>query len=266
MADVTFSVTDQVGLLTIDRPESANAFSLEMIDTLVDHLIDAQRRDDVRAVVLTGAGRRHFCAGGEVRNRIGDREDPATRVRAQSARTRTARVQRLPRTIQSIDKPVIAAVNGAAVGAGLDIALACDIRFASANATFAETYLRAGLIPGMGGSYFLSRAVGRAKAMELLLGGEFIDAAEALRIGLVNRVYQGDELIEQTLAFAGRIAASPPVHVQLIKRAIIESASSALSTSLELSASHMLIVQGLDDSREARNAYLEKRPGTYIGH
>jgi enoyl-CoA hydratase/carnithine racemase len=167
--------------------------------------------------------------------------------------------------MEALSKPVIAAVNGAAVGAGMDMALMCDFRFASATARFSEGYIRVGLVPGNGGAYFLPRIVGTEKALELLMTGDFISADEALRIGLVSRVVPPDELMEVTGSFAARLAAMPPVHIQLIKESVYQSVRSDLRTSLGLAASHMAIVRTLADSAEAMAAFRGRRPGTYRG-
>jgi enoyl-CoA hydratase/carnithine racemase len=262
VADLEIAVDNQVAVVTLNRPDKANALSDEMFAGLAAFYAEAAGRPDIRVVVLTGTGR-HFCAGGDVKRPMGegggDRATSAVRERTRSM------VHAVPRALYALDKPVIAAVNGAAVGAGLDLALMCDLRFGARSATFSAPYITVGLIPGQGGSYFLSRLVGLPKALELLLTGDRIDAEEAYRINMINRLCEDGELMERTLEFAGRLAAKPPVHVQLTKRAVYASLASTLDTSLELSASHMAIVQSLADSAEARSAWLEHRPGTYTG-
>jgi enoyl-CoA hydratase/carnithine racemase len=141
----------------------------------------------------------------------------------------------------------------------------CDMRFAARSARFSEGYIRVGLVPGDGGAYYLPRLVGIGKALELLLTGDFIDAEEALRIGVVNRVYDDDRLLEETRAFAARIAASPPRVVQMIKRAVYQSSRSDLRTSLDLISSHMGIIQSTHDSQEAIRAFREKRTPQFEG-
>jgi enoyl-CoA hydratase/carnithine racemase len=262
MADLEISVDEHVAVVTLNRPEKANALTDEMFTGLAAFYAEAAGRPDVRVVVLTGAGR-HFCAGGDVRRPLG--EGDAVRETSEVRQRIKSLVHAVPKALYALDKPVIAAVNGAAVGAGLDLALMCDMRFGARSATFAAPYITVGLIPGQGGSYFLPRLVGLPKALELLLTGDRIDAEEAHRIGMINRLCEDGELMDRTLEFAGRIAASPPVHVQLTKRAVHASLAATLDTSLELSASHMAIVQQLADSAEARAAWLERRPGTYTG-
>jgi enoyl-CoA hydratase/carnithine racemase len=262
MADLEITVDQHVALVTLNRPEKANALSDETFTRLAGFYAEAARRPDIRVVVLTGAGR-HFCAGGDVKRPIG--EAGGGRVTSEVRERIRSLVHALPQALQALDKPVIAAVNGAAVGAGLDLALMCDMRFGARSATFAAPYITVGLIPGQGGSYFLPRLVGLPKALELLLTGDRIEAEEAYRIGMINRLFEDGELMDRTLEFAGSIAAKPPVHVQLTKRAVYASLAATLDTSLELSASHMAIVQSLADSAEARVAWLEGRPGTYTG-
>jgi enoyl-CoA hydratase/carnithine racemase len=145
------------------------------------------------------------------------------------------------------------------VGAGLDFALMCDLRFMASSARVSEGYIRVGLVPGDGGAYYLPRLVGTAKALELLLTGDFIDAKEAHRIGLVNQVYDDGELMDETQAFAEKLAAGPPLVTRMIKRAVYQSAKSDLRTSLDLISSHMGIVQSMEESHEAFNAFREKR-------
>jgi enoyl-CoA hydratase/carnithine racemase len=215
-------------------------------------------------LVVTGAGDA-FCAGGDVKAIAGasapDRTLGAATVRADLIE----KVHRIPYALERLDTPVIAAVNGPAVGAGMDMALMCDLRFMARSARFSEGYVRAGLIPGDGGCYFLPRLVGLAKALELLWTGDFVGAEEAVRLGIANRVYDDDVLLDETLAFARRLAQSPPVHLRLVKRSVYQSYGADLHTALELAASHMGLARTLADSKEAVNALLEKRPGNYTG-
>ena len=148
----------------------------------------------------------------------------------------------------------------------MDMALMCDLRLAGRSARFCESYIRVGLVPGAGGLYFLPRIVGTAKALELFLTGDFVDAEEAYRIGLVNRLYDDDQLLDETYALAGRIAAGPPVSTRVIKRALYQSARIDLATSLDLASSHMAVIQSTQDSREALAAFRERRPAEYVGH
>jgi enoyl-CoA hydratase/carnithine racemase len=161
------------------------------------------------------------------------------------------KIHRIALTLEDIDKPVIAAMKGVAVGAGLDMALMCDLRFVAETACFSEGYVKVGLVPGDGGAYFLPRLVGVSKALELLWTGDFIDAEEALRIGMVNRVYKDGELMEQTLGFAQRLAQGPSAVLRTIKRATYQSSRTDLRTALDLISSHMGVIRESEDSRQA---------------
>ena len=264
MPDITLTVDDYVAVVTLNRPEKANALTDEMFSGLAAIYTEAVHRSDIRVLVLTGAGR-HFCAGGDVKRPMEQGVGGPERSPAVARERIKAMVHCVPRALSGLDKPVIAAVNGAAVGAGLDLSLMCDLRFGARSATFAAAYIPVGLIPGQGGAYFLPRLVGLPKALELLLSGDRIDGDEACRIGMINRVCEDADLMSYTLGFAARLAAAPPVHVQLTKRAVYASLDCALDASLELSASHMAIIQSLDDSREARAAWLEHRQGIFTG-
>jgi enoyl-CoA hydratase/carnithine racemase len=171
------------------------------------------------------------------------------------------RVQRIPVTLLDVDKPIIASISGAAVGAGLDMALMCDMRLAGRSARLCESYIRVGFVPGAGGLYYLPRLVGIAKAFEIFMTGDFYDAEESLRVGLVNRVYDDDRLLEETYALANRIAAAPRISVGMIKRALYQSANIDLRTSLDLASSHMGIIRSTSDSVGAFSAMRDRVGG-----
>jgi len=228
------------------------------LDSAID---ECDRQDDVRAVILTGAGR-GFCSGGDVGG-MGAGQDNRPHITKQRI---SGEIQRFPKRLARFAKPIIAAVNGPAAGGGMDLALACDFRTASRSARFAETYGKIGLLPGGGGAYFLPRIVGKARALELLLTAEFIDADTALDIGLVNHVYEDDELMERTHKIAARIASLPPLSMRLIKQTVNEGLESDLATSLDLVSSHIAITRSGPDHVEAINAFREKRPGKFVGY
>lgn len=261
MADLEYSVADGIATLLLNRPEKKNAFTDDMLRAWADCLREAQNDDSVRVIVVTGAGDA-FCSGGDLGRRTAETAPPTVLQRKQRLAQGTHKVAL---TMQEIDKPVIAAVNGAAVGAGMDMALMCDIRVAAKSARFSEGYIRVGLVPGNGGAYFLPRVVGTAQALEMLWTADFYNAEQALKIGLVNHVYDDDTFTDQVLMFAAKIAAQPPVQVRAIKRTVYQSLHTDLRTSLELISSHMAIIQTTEDYREAINAYKEKRPGQYKG-
>lgn len=261
MADLEYSVADGVATFLLNRPEKKNAFTDDMLRRWAECLMEAQNDDGVRAIIVTGAGDA-FCSGGDLGRRTSETAAPTVLQRKQRLQHGTHRVAL---TLQNVDKPVIAAVNGAAVGAGMDMALMCDIRVAARSARFSEGYIRVGLIPGNGGAYFLPRIVGTAQALEMLWTADFVNAEQALAIGLVNHVYEDATFKDEAYALARKIAAAPPNQVRMIKRTVYQSLSTDLRTSLEIISSHMAIVQTTDDYREAINAYKEKRPAKYQG-
>ncbi|MDR0358657.1 MAG: enoyl-CoA hydratase/isomerase family protein [bacterium] len=259
MADLEHSVERGVATIQLNRPERKNAFTLEMIDEWAAHLVDARTDDRVNVVVLTGAGDA-FCSGADL-GRMESREQTPLERKQQLM----DRIHRIALALEDLDKPVIAAVNGAAVGAGMDMALMCDMRFAARSARFSEGYIRVGLVPGDGGCYYLPRLVGTAKALELLLSGDFVDGEEAARLGIVNHVYDDDRLLDETYAFAERLAAGPPIATRMIKRAVYQSAHSDLRTALDLISSHMAVVTSTEDSKEAFRSFREKRQPRFQG-
>jgi enoyl-CoA hydratase/carnithine racemase len=259
MADLEYEVDEGVGTILLNRPHKKNAFTLEMIDQWAAVLVAARTDADVRALLLTGSGD-GFCSGVDL-----DAFNQRASSPLQAKRNLTDRIHRVAHALADLDKPVIAAVNGVAVGAGMDMALMCDIRLAARSARFSEGYVRVGLVPGDGGCYFLPRLVGPARAMELLLTGDFVDASEAERIGIVNHVYDDDRLMEEATALARRLAGGPPVAIAMIKRALYQSANCDLRTALDLISSHMAVVQSTSDSEEAYRAFVEKRTPIFEG-
>lgn len=258
MADIERTIEGGVATIMLNRPDSANAFTVEMIDQWAQWLVDARTDNNVGALVLTAAGK-HFCAGADFKVLGGA-------VSAYDRKTRLAEhIHRIPLALEDLDKPIIAAVNGAATGAGMDMALMCDMRFAARSARFSESYIRVGLVPGDGGAYYLPRLVGVSKALELLLTGDFVDAEEAYRIGLVNKVLDDAELLVETQRFARRLAEQPPINIRMIKRAVYQSQRLDLRTSLDLISSHMGVVQTTRDSREALDAFRAKRKPHFTG-
>ena len=261
--ELLFDIKDKIATITLNRPEKLNAFTNDMIDGYYKALLECRDSDAISVVILTGAGRA-FCAGGDVGGMGADGKDENKPLNAKNRLWH--HIQRIPKTLIELDKPIIAAVNGVAVGAGMDLAQMCDMRIAGASARFAESYVKLGIVPGAGGAYFLPRLVGPAKALELLLTGDFVLAEEALRLGLVNHVYPDDELMDKTYELAGRIAANAPVSLQLIKRAMYQSLNIDLRTHLDLISSHMSIARGTDDHVEAIAAFKEKRKANFKGN
>ncbi len=249
--------------LTLDRPDARNAYSEAMVDSLCAALDFAEEHDEVRVLVLTGAGSA-FSAGGDLkamRDHSGMFEGDATRLRARYLRG----IQRIPRRMARFHKPVIAAVNGPAVGAGLDLACMADIRVAADSARFGSTFVKVGLIPGDGGAWLLARTIGFPRAMELVLSGRLIDAQEALSLGLVHELHPADALDAAVRQHAARLAANPPLAQQLAKALMLRSWELPLDAALDLAATFQGVVQNSADHDEAVAAFLERRPPRYKG-
>ena len=259
--DLLFDVSGGIAIMTLNRPDKLNAFTGEMLHGLVAALDECDARDDVRVAILTGAGR-GFCSGGDVGG-MGGAADNRPHV---TKRRIWREIQAFPKRAARFEKPLLAAVNGVATGGGMDLALACDIRVAAQSARFAETYARIGLLPGGGGAWFLPRLVGQARALEMLWTAEFIDADQALGIGLVNHVWPDAELMQETIRLAERIAAMPPLSVQLIKRAVAQGMAADMTTAFDLISSHIALARAGHDHPEAIAAFREKRPGLYEGY
>ena len=262
MSELLYEIRDDgVATITLNRPERLNAFTREMIDAWVEALEDARRNDAVQVLVVTGAGRA-FCSGGDV----GAMNERPSGVPGLEHKRWLEVVHRVPLALEVLDKPVIAALNGPAVGAGLDMALMCDLRFAAAGARFSEGYVKVGLIPGDGGTYFLPRLIGTARALELLWTADFVTAEKAEQLGLVNRVIPADQLLPEVYALAGRLASGPSVAIRLTKRAVYQGLRMDLRTHLDMIASHMSVIRQTDDHAEGARAFVEKRPPRFVGH
>jgi enoyl-CoA hydratase/carnithine racemase len=260
MADeLLYEVKDRVATLTLNRPDKLNAFTGPMIERWAWALNEAQRDPDVNVVVVTGAGKA-FCSGGDVA-RMGQGEPTPL----DHKNTLWEHIHRVPKALEQMDKPVIAMVNGVAVGAGMGMAVMCDLRIASDAARFSTGYVRVGLVPGDGDTYFLPRLVGSAKALELLWTADFVEAPEAERLGIVNRVVPADRLAEETFALARKIADGPQVPIRMIKRLVYQSLRLDLRTHLDLVSSHMAVVRDTEDHREGVQAFKEKRAPKFKG-
>jgi 2-(1,2-epoxy-1,2-dihydrophenyl)acetyl-CoA isomerase len=254
---------DGIAIITLNRPERMNAFTRVMLDEWYSALLDAHLDQAVRVVVVTGAGRA-FCAGADLSGGAIGLLDPQ-RTLVENRNFLRDTVQRIPRLVAQMDKPYIAAVNGPAMGAGMDMASMADIRFASTTARFGMTYVRVGLIPGDGGCWYLPRIVGMAKALELIWTGDIIDAEEALRIGYVSKVLPPEELMPYTLDFARRLAEGPAVAIQLAKRLAYRALHTDIDEALEAAQQAMVIAQMTEDAREGPRAFMEKRPPKFKG-
>lgn len=259
--DLVFAVEGRIATIRLNRPEKRNAFTRQMIDDWAKALVECCDNDSIHVVVLTGAGNKAFCAGGDVERM----RDPADSTPLGRKRRLSEHIHRIPLALEGMDKPLIVAVNGAATGAGMDMALMGDIRFAAQSARFGETYIKIGLVPGDGGAYYLPRLVGIPKALELMWTGDLIDAQEALRLGIVNRVFPDDELMSATYAFAERLVQGPTLAVRMTKRAVYQSARQDLRSALDLISSHMGVITSTEDHAEAVKAFADKRRPDFKG-
>jgi enoyl-CoA hydratase/carnithine racemase len=260
--DLEWRLERGVGTITLNRPAARNAFTFDMVGEWAELLAAAKGNDEVKVVVLTGAGDKAFCSGVDLGS-ISNANPDLTPLQRKSQLH--DEIHRVALSVEALDKPLIASINGVAVGAGLDMALMCDLRIMSRSARIAEGYVKVGLTPGDGGAYYLPRIVGTSKALELLLTGDFIAADEALRIGLVNRVAEPEDLAAATRALAEQIAGAPPVTVRMIKRATYQSANTDLRTALDLISSHFAVVAATEDATEALAAMRDKRDPKFVG-
>ena len=251
-----------VATLTLNRPEKLNAFADDMRDQFVAAVDALAKRADVRVLVLTGAGRA-FSAGGDI-NYMVDWKERGAAYRGGLSTLVEAGAGAVSRLV-SLPFPTIACVNGPAAGGGCNLALACDLRIASDRASFAQSFVRIGLHPDWGGTYFLPRLVGLSKALELCWLGDLVEAAEALRIGLVNRVVPHERLDEETRALAARLAAAPRTSVRLAKLHLRASAERTLEECLAAESEAQEACWASDDSGEGVRAFVEKRAAVFNG-
>ncbi len=258
--NIKLKITNRIGTLTLNRPDKLNAFAGRMRQEVADGVRELASRDDVRVLVITGAGRA-FCAGADIAYmkdllETGDTEAFTSLVEA--GRNVVTLIRRTP-------KPVIASVNGPAAGGGANLALACDIRIAADNASIGQTFNRIGLHPDWGGTFFLPRLVGPAKAVELMFTGDMVKADEALRLGIFNKVVLAHRLDEETTDLAMTLAAKPPMPMALAKEAVYASESQTLDQMLDMELHHQLRCFVSDDAQEGLNAFLEKRKPNFRG-
>lgn len=264
-AFVRYEQSAAVVTLTLDRPESRNAIgSHQDCQDLVEALSRAQQDSSVSCLILTAAGT-VFSAGGDLkamkqRTGIGPQSTPEG-TRANYRRG----VQRVIRSFWDCELPMIAAINGPAIGLGLDLACLCDLRIAADSAKFASSFIKLGLVPGDGGAWILPRAIGLARAAELMLTGDGIDATQALSWGLVSRLVPAVDLMREAQTLAARVTANPARALRLVKRLLREGQQQGLNEMLELSAAFQALAHETADHREALDALLEKRPPRLTG-
>ncbi len=252
-----------VVILTLNEPKTRNAISPAIVDALVEYTQRINTDLSVGCVILTGAGP-GFSSGGNVKN-MKEKASLFSGSPAEIRRGYLQGIQRIPLAIYGLEAPIIAAVNGAAVGAGCDLATMCDIRIAAKGASFAESFLRVGLVSGDGGAWFLPRAIGMSKACEMTFTGDFLPAEEAARIGLVSKVVEDDKLMDEARALAQRIAAQPVHSLRLTKRLLRDSQQVSLPVALEMASAMQALAQHTKDQHEAVLAFTEKRKPKFEG-
>jgi len=267
MADLLFEVEKHIATITLNRPESYNAFSEEMIVKWIEALETVRDDDSIRVLIVKGNGKA-FCAGGDIKAmHAGEgfyrsKEDISSTGLARK-NSLWKKIQRIPLLLEEIDKPVIAQIHGFAMGAGLDMALMCDIRIAAASAKLSESYINVAIVPGDGGAYYLPRLIGIDKALDLLWTARMVTAGEAKEMGLVTFVVDDEELEPFTRAYAEKLANGPQIAIRFIKRAVYQSQKMDLRSSLDYISSQMAIVTELDDFKEGVDAVVNKRKPKY---
>jgi 2-(1,2-epoxy-1,2-dihydrophenyl)acetyl-CoA isomerase len=251
------TITNSVLTITLNRPESYNAVNEAMKNELNDAFKLAEKDENVRCIVLRGAGEKAFCSGQDLKEHGGSKRSLKESLEKS--------YNPLIRKMRTLEKPIIGMINGVAAGAGLSIALACDMRIMSESAKLIEVFIRIGLVPDSGSHWFLPRLVGMAKAFEYSATGRDIDAAEAERVGLVNRVAPSSDLEKVTMEVAGKLAAAPTRSIGLIKRTLNKSLSSDLDALLDYEALIQEIASKTEDHQEGVKAFLEKRQAQFKG-
>jgi len=256
---ILYEKSERIATITINRPEVRNALTQALMEELGDAINRAEVDNEVRVLILTGAGDRSFVAGADI-GEVGARD-------TLSELGLNSRVRRdVFSLLDHLFKPSIAAVNGYALGGGCELALACTLRIASDSAQFGQPEINIGIIPGLGGTQRLTRLVGKGRAMELILTGDMIGAQEAYRIGLVNKVVPADQLMEEARALGQKLASKPPLALKAAKDAVDYGADMSLSAALEFENRLFAILSGSEDANEGVSAFLEKRKPEWRGH
>lgn len=247
--------------VTLNNPDQMNAITNEMIDSLIKVLKFADFDKNIRVIVLTGAGK-SFCAGGDIlamKEKSGMFAGESNELRMRYMHG----IQQIPRCLEEISTPVIALVNGAAIGAGCDLSMMCDLRVGSASSKFGETFTNLGLVPGDGGTFFLQRTIGYAKAMQMFLTGEIFSGVKAYEFGLLNFFFEDSNVIHETLKLADSVASKAPIAQSMTKKAMKISYLHDLHTSLDILATFQGITQRTHDHFEALSAFKEKRSSEF---
>lgn len=254
---ILYEKKENIGFLTINRPEKLNAISNELTKDLKQLFDELENDEELRVLIITGAGDKAFVAGADIKELV--ERDAITGRRVSRER------QEIFSRIENLHVPSIAAVNGYALGGGLELALACSIRICSEKAQFGAPEVKLGIIPGDGGTQRLPRLIGLGRAMEMILTGDFIDAQEAYRIGLVNKVVPQEQLMEEAKELARKIASMPPLAVRFAKEAANRSMEGSAAAGYALESTLHALTCTTEDKKEGVSAFLEKRKGVFKG-
>ena len=249
--NILFEIKNHTGLVTINRPDKLNALNNQTINEIEDVIKSIKSNPDIFIVVITGSGEKAFVAGADIAE--------LNNLEVISAKEFSEKGNRVFRSIETLDKPVIAAVNGFALGGGCELALACHIRIASDNAKFGQPEVNLGIIPGYGGTQRLARVINSTRALEMILTGDMISADEAFRIGLVNKVYPQAELLNKTLELAEKIASKGQQAIRFALKAVKATDNMSLSEGLSYEVSLFALTCGTEDFKEGTSAFLQKR-------
>lgn len=255
--DIIFDKNEGIATITLNRPEALNAFSKEVVTEILQALADVAEDEAIRVVVLTGAGEKAFSAGADIKAMAG--------ITALKARELSLMGEELCVSLENLEKPVVAAINGYALGGGLEVAMACDLRIASENALMGQTEINIGLIPGWGGTQRLTRLVGMTKAKEMIFMGKIIDAKTAEQTGIVNMVVPKDNFRESVRVFAKELASKAPVALRVAKALINKGSDIGLESALALEREGFGVVGSSEDLKEGVAAFAEKRKPAFKG-
>jgi len=254
---IIYEKTDGIATITLNRPEALNAFSKDVADEVLQALEDIRNDENMRVVILTGAGEKAFSAGADIKAMKG--------MNALKARELSLMGERICNALENLEKPVIAAINGYALGGGLEVAMSCDIRIASENARMGQTEINIGLIPGWGGTQRLTRLIGATRAKELIYSGKIIDAKTAEQLGILNMVVPADKFKETVKQFAAELASKAPVALKVAKALINKGAEISLDAAIALEREGFGVVASTEDLQEGVAAFTEKRKPTFKG-
>ena len=256
-ANIRFEAADSIGTLTIDRPKSLNALNPETLREILRCLRDVRRAGEVRALIVTGAGEKAFVAGADIAE--------MSKMTVVQAKEMARLGQRLTSALEDLPIPVIAAVNGFALGGGMELVMACDLAIASEKARFGQPEINLGIIPGFGGTQRLARRVGAPRARQMIYGGDMIDAETARQWGLVNRVVKPEDLLAEARKLAATLATKPPVALAQAKLVIQHGLDVDLENGLRLEAEAFAVTFSTEDRTEGMAAFLNKRPAKFAG-